>query len=68
MTWNVEWGDAAVKVLRKLDKQAPKDILRYFRERITTDDGPRHFGKQLSRELTGLWRCLCSQLPYDLQH
>ncbi len=56
MTWNVEWDDAAVTELRKLDKQAQKDILRYFRERITTDDNPRRFGKQLSRELTGLWR------------
>lgn len=56
MTWNVEWDDAAVKELRKLDKQAQRDILKYFRERIASDDDPRRFGKQLSRELTGLWR------------
>lgn len=56
MTWSVEWDEAAVKELRKLDKQAQKDILRYFRERIATDDDPRRFGKPLSRELAGLWR------------
>ncbi len=56
MTWNVEWDDAAVKELRKLDKQAQKDILRYFRERITTVDDPCRFGKQLSLELAGLRR------------
>ena len=56
MIWSVEWDDAAVKELRKLDKQAQRDILKYFRERIATDDDPRRFGKQLSRELVGLWR------------
>jgi len=56
LTWKVEWDDAAVKELRKLDRQAQKDILRYFRERIATDEDPRRFGKSLSRELAGLWR------------
>jgi mRNA interferase RelE/StbE len=56
LTWNVEWDDAAVKELRKLDKPAQKDILKYFRERIAIDDNPRRFGKPLSRELAGLWR------------
>jgi len=56
LTWKIEWDDAAAKELRKLDKQAQKDILRYFRERIATDEDPRRFGKQLSREFTGLWR------------
>ena len=67
MTWNVEWDDAAVKELRKLDKQAQRDILKYFRERIASDDDPRRFGKQLSRELTTV-ALPCSQLPHDLQH
>ena len=56
MTWTVEFDDAAAKELRKLDRQAQSDILRYFRERIATDEDPRRFGKQLSGELTGLWR------------
>ncbi len=56
MTWTVEWDAAAVKELRKLDRQAQQDILRYFRERIATEDDPHRFGKPLSRELAGLWR------------
>ena len=56
MTWTVEFDDAAAKELRKLDKQAQQEILRYFRERIATDEDPRRFGKSLSRDLAGLWR------------
>lgn len=56
MTWKVEFDDAAAKELRKLDKQVQQEILRYFRERIATDEDPRRFGKPLSRDLVGLWR------------
>ena len=56
MIWIVEFDDAATKELRNLDKQAQGEILRYFRERIATDEDPRRFGKPLSRELAGLWR------------
>ena len=56
MTWTVEFDDAAAKELRKLDRQAQQEILRYLRERITTDEDPRRFGKPLSRDIAGLWR------------
>ena len=56
MTWIVEFDDAATKELRKLDRQAQQEILRYFRERIATNEDPRRFGKPLSHDLTGLWR------------
>lgn len=56
MTWTVEFDDAATKELRKLDRQAQQEILRYFRGRIATDEDPRRFGKPLSRDLAGLWR------------
>ncbi len=56
MTWIVEFDDAARRELRKLDRQAQQEILRYLRERIATDEDPRRFGKALSRELAGLWR------------
>lgn len=56
MTWIVEFDDAAAKELRKLDRQAQQEILRYFRERIATDEDPRRFGKPLSRDMAGLWR------------
>jgi mRNA interferase RelE/StbE len=56
LTWTVEFDDAAAKELRKLDRQAQREILRYFRERIATDEDPRRFGKPLSRDMAGLWR------------
>ena len=56
MTWTVEFDDAAVKELRKLDRQTQHEILRYLRERVATDEDPRRFGKPLSQELAGLWR------------
>lgn len=56
MTWTVEFDDAARKELRKLDRQAQQEILRYLRERIATDEDPRRLGKALSREFAGLWR------------
>ena len=56
MTWTVEFDDVAAKELRKLDRQAQQEILRYFRERIATDEDPRRFGKPLARDMAGLWR------------
>ncbi len=55
MTWNVEWDDAAVKELRKLDKQVQRDILRYFRKHIATDEDPHRLGKPLTGNKSGLW-------------
>ena len=56
MTWTVEFDDAVASELRKLDRQAQKEILYYFRDRIASDEDPRRFGKPLCREFTGLWR------------
>lgn len=56
MTWTVEFDDRAAKDLRKLDRQAQRDILRYLRERIATDEDPRRFGRPLSGNFAGLWR------------
>ena len=56
MTWTVEFDDAAAKELRRLDRQAQQEIMRYFRERIATDEDPRRFGKPLARDMAGLWR------------
>ena len=56
MTWTVEFDDVATKELRKLDRQAQQEILRYFRERIATDEDPRRFGKPLARDMASLWR------------
>jgi len=56
LTWIVEFDEAAAKELRKLVKQIQREILNYFRERIATNEDPRHFGKPLSRDLAWLWR------------
>ena len=56
MTWTVEFDNRASKELRKLDKQAQSDILRYLRERIATAEDPRRFGSPLSGNFVGLWR------------
>jgi mRNA interferase RelE/StbE len=56
LIWNVEWDDRARKELRKLDKQAQKDILTFLRNRIATSEDPKRFGKSLSYDKYGLWR------------
>ena len=56
MTWKVEWDERARKELRKLDHPAQLEILKYLRERIAGDEDPRRFGKQLLRDMKGLWR------------
>ena len=56
MTWKIEWDDRARRELRRLDRQVQRDILRYFSERIATDQDPHRFGKPLRNELQGLWR------------
>ncbi len=54
--WAVEFDDAAAKELRKLDRHAQQEILRYLRERIATEEDPRRFSKPLAHDLAGLWR------------
>lgn len=56
MIWSVEWDDRARRDLRRLDSSIQAEILRYFRERIATDQDPRRFGKALRHALRGLWR------------
>ncbi|PHS69580.1 MAG: type II toxin-antitoxin system mRNA interferase toxin, RelE/StbE family [Methylophaga sp.] len=56
MTWKIEFEDAAAKELRKLDRQAQKEILTYLRNRIATQEDPRRFGKPLTHNLASLWR------------
>jgi mRNA interferase RelE/StbE len=54
--WRVEFDDDAARDLRKLDKTAQQQILRYLRQRIATDEDPRRFGHALRGDLKGLWR------------
>ena len=56
MDWTIKWEEHAFKELKKLDKAAQREILRYFNERIATDKNPRRFGKALTANKSGLWR------------
>ena len=56
MSWVYRFEERALKDLKKLGKQAQKDILAYLDERIAGDEDPRRFGKGLHANLAGLWR------------
>ena len=55
MSWVYRFDERAVKELRKLGKQAQRDIISYLDERIAVDEDPRRFGKGLRSDLAGLW-------------
>jgi mRNA interferase RelE/StbE len=56
MSWVYRFDERAVKELRKLGKQAQRDIISYLDERIAVEEDPRRFGKGLRSDLVGLWR------------
>lgn len=56
MSWVYRFDERALKDLRKLGKQAQRDIIDYLDERVAGDQDPRRFGKGLKAELAGLWR------------
>ena len=56
MSWVYRFDERALKELRKLDKQAQRDIIAYLDERIAGKEDPRRFGKGLKANFEGLWR------------
>ena len=64
MTWQVEFDDRALRELRKLDKPIQKQILRFLRQRVATDEDPRRLGSALKGDRHGLWRYRVG--PYHL--
>jgi mRNA interferase RelE/StbE len=54
--WRIEFEDAAKKELAQLDRRAQKNIRRFLRERIATEEDPRRFGDPLQRDLSGFWK------------
>lgn len=56
MAWIVEWDERAVREVRKLEPQMQRSIIKYLRERISTDEDPRRFGKPLLADMSGVWR------------
>lgn len=56
MNWVYRFDDRALKELRKLGKNARREIIAYLDERIAGEGDPRRFGKGLKADLAGLWR------------
>ena len=56
MVWQIKITNTAKKQLVKLDRQVQSEILRYLRDRISTNEDPRRYGAPLRRELTGRWK------------
>lgn len=56
MAWTIEYDEAAVEDLKKLDKPVQREILNYMEKRIAKADDPRSFGKPLRHSKFGLWR------------
>lgn len=56
MAWRIEFEAAALKELEQLDYKVQKDIWRFLRERLATDQDPRRFGDPLRKNLFRLWK------------
>jgi len=56
VSWAYRFDERALKELKKLGKQAQKEILAYLDERVAGREDPRRFGKALHADLAGLWR------------
>jgi mRNA interferase RelE/StbE len=56
VSWDYRISEKALKQLKKLDKQAAKQIVDYLDARIAGTEDPRQWGKQLKGELNNIWR------------
>jgi len=56
LAWRVDFSDAAVKALKRIDRQAAQRIIQFIRERILASYNPRAHGKSLQGELRTYWR------------
>ena len=57
MAWRVEFEDAALKELTKLDKPVARRILAFLRERVAALDDPRSVGEALKGSKLGeFWK------------
>ena len=57
LAWRIEFEDAALKELAKLDKQVARRILVFLRERVAVLDDPRSVGEALKGSRLGeFWK------------
>ena len=53
MVWRIEFEDAALKELAKLDKPVARRILAFLRERVAQLEDPRSVGEALKGSRLG---------------
>jgi mRNA interferase RelE/StbE len=59
LAWTVELDPAALKELRRLDRQVARRILTFLRERLAVIDDPRSIGEALRGDALGeYWKYL----------
>lgn len=57
MAWRIEFEEAALKELAKLDKPVARRILAFLRERVAVLDDPRSVGEALKGSRLGdFWK------------
>jgi mRNA interferase RelE/StbE len=57
LAWRIEFEDAALKELAKLDKPVARRILAFLRERVSQLDDPRSVGEALKGSKLGeFWK------------
>jgi len=57
LAWRIEFEDAALKELGKLDKPVARRILAFLRERVAVLDDPRSIGEALKGSKLGeFWK------------
>lgn len=57
LAWQIEFEDAALKELAKLDKPVARRILAFLRERVAALDDPRSVGEALKGSKLGeFWK------------
>jgi mRNA interferase RelE/StbE len=56
LAWTIEYDEGAIKDLKRLDRQAQREILDYMDKRVGKAEDPRAFGKPLRHSKFGLWR------------
>lgn len=57
LAWRIEFEDAALKELSKLDKPVAKRIVTFLRERVAMLDDPRSIGEALKGSRLGeFWK------------
>jgi mRNA interferase RelE/StbE len=54
--WRIEIARTAAQQILKLARPAQKSIQRFLRERLSSADNPRQWGRALQGEKHGLWR------------